>query len=320
VTFQTDTFAVDGNTRKGVTDRLALAAAGSSGVVGALDCLVTQTTPSATGALLIAPGAIIAQGQEIPFQGAYSGYNVGNDTVSPASTGGSVRSDLIVARVEDPTFSGSSWGGPASGQIVFARIISGVSSSATALPAGVTGVVLARIDIPVSTTIFTNAMITDLRTVADPQVTHGVLTQAGPGTPTNSTASATPVQWPTGATWQVPVPVWATAMQATWSISQLLWNADGNVRGNIYPVIGTSVTAPTVAFNQPLISFLVGEGDLRHSFQAGGSVSIPASIRGTTQTVQFAQKADGTNPGTQAWNEGGFVTLNYRFIEQAAAA
>jgi len=321
VTFQTDTYSVDNNVQLARTQRMALLAAsdGSQGVVGPLDCIVSQTA-SPSGSLLIQPGGVIILGQEVANQGSYSGYNVGTDTVSPSATGGSVRSDLIVARVEDPTFSGSSWGGPASGQIIFARIIAGVSSSATAVPGGVSGIALARIDIPVSTSVFTNAMITDLRNVSNPQVLTGIVTVAGPGSPTNSTASTTPIQWPTGATWQIPVPIWATSMQATWTISQLLWNADGNVRGNIYPVIGSSVTAPTVTFNQPLVSFLVGEGDVRHSYAAGGTVAIPVGIRGTTQTVQFAQKGDGTAPGTQAFNEGSYVTLSYRFIEQAAAS
>jgi hypothetical protein len=323
VTFQTPAWMVDGGAvLNGNFLRMVLAAATAQqqGVVGPLDCIVTQTAVASPG-ILISAGSVIVLGQEAVQQGSYMGENVGNDaTLTIAPTGGSVRSDLIVVRAEDPTFAASPWGGPASGQILFPRVISGVSNTTTVPPGGISAIALARIDIPVSTTNITNAMIVDVRQVAIPPVASAILTQAGPGVASNSGSTSTPVQWPTGAVWSVAIPTWATRMTAQWTVAEVLWNGTNNVRGFIYPVIGASVGAPTVTFNQPLISFASTETDARHTFIGGGTVSIPASIRGTTQTVQMAQKTDGVQVGTMAFNEGSFVTLDYTFQGLAATS
>lgn len=323
MTFQTPAWMVDGGALlNGNVLRIAALAAtlGAQGIVSPLDCLVTQTGTASAG-ILINGGTVVVLGQEIGQQGSYIGYNVGTDaTLTIAATGGSPRSDLIVIRAEDPTFSGSPWGGPASGQILFPRVISGVSSSATVPPGGISAIALARIDIPATTSIITNAMIHDVRQVAVPQTSAGVLTQAGPGSPSNSGTTSTAVQWPTGALWSVAIPSWATQMTAQWTVCEVLWNGTNNVRGFLYPVIGASVTAPTVIFNQPLVSFASSESGARHTLIGGGTVAIPASIRGTTQTVQMAQKTDGTQIGTLAFAEGSFVTLDYQFSGIAAAA
>lgn len=324
MTFQTPAWFVDGGADlSGNFMRLALqaAAGGSQGVVGPLDCVVTQTTPTPTAGILISQGSGLVLGQEVALQGTYFGDNVGVDsTLSIAATGGTIRSDLIVLRAEDPTFSGSTWGGPASGQILFPRVISGVSPGTTAAPAGISAIPLARIDLPASTSAITNAMIHDLRQVAVLQQSQAVLTQAGPGSPSSSGTTSTPVQWPTGAIWSVAVPSWATQMSAQWTVCEVAWNGTSNVRGFLYPVIGASVTAPSVAFNQPMISFASTESGVRHTFIGGGAVTIPASLRGTTQTVQMAQKTDGTQIGTLAFAEGSFVTLDYTFAGLAATS
>lgn len=324
MTFQTAAWFVDGGADlNGNFMRSALQAAclGAQGVVGALDCIVSQTTPSASAGVLIAGGSVIVLGQEIGLQGTYFSQNVGTDaTLTLASTGGSPRSDLIVVRAEDPTFSGSPWGGPASGQILFPRVISGVSSGATTAPGGISAIALARVDIPASTSVITNAMIHDLRQVAVPQQSQGILAQAGPGVSSGSGTTSTPVQWPTGAIWSVPIPPWATVMSAQWTVCEVLWGGTNNVRGFVYPVIGASVTAPSVTFTQPLVSFASTESGARHTLIGGGTVAIPAGLRNTTQTVQMAQKTDGTQIGTLAFTEGSFVTLDYTFAEIAAAS
>jgi hypothetical protein len=324
LTFQTPAWLIDGGASlNGQFARMMLAAASSQqqGVIGPLDCIVSQTTPSASAGVLISAGSVIVFGQEVTQQGSYFGENTGVDSsLTIAATGGSIRSDMIVVRAEDPTFSGSPWAGPPSGQILFARVISGVSAGATQPPGGISAIPLARIDIPVSTSIITNAMIHDIRSVALAQQVSSVLSVAGPGSPSNSGSTSTAVQWPTGATWSVFIPSWATVMTAQWTIAEVLWNGTNAVRGFIYPVIGASVTAPTVSFTQMLISDLATEANSRHTYIGGGTVNIPASIRGTTQTVQIAQKTDGTAIGTLAFNEGSFVTLDYTFQGLAATS
>jgi hypothetical protein len=324
VTFQVPAYAVDGNSENGNFLRLMLQSAtlGSQGVVGHLDCQVTQTgTPSA--GIIIGSGAVVILGQEASFQGSYYGYNTGNDTtLTIAATGASPRSDMIIVRAEDPTWSGSPWGNPASGQIVFPRVLSGVSSGATSVPGGNSAIALARIDIPATTSAITNAMIHDLRTVCNPQQLMIMEAQNGSTPAHASTAGTTNVQWPTGAVWSVAIPVWATTFVFSWTVSEVLYNNDGNgfVRGNVWPIFGSSVTSPTLTTPQTQVSIPAASGPWRHTFSGGGTVSIPASLRGTTQTLQFVQVADGTNTATLNYGEGASTTLTGQFQQLSAAA
>jgi hypothetical protein len=323
VTFQVPGYAVDGNAQNGNFLRLMLQSAtlGSQGVVGGQDCQVTATGVPSAG-IIITSGAVVIVGAEASFQGSYYGYNAGNDTtLTIAATGGSARSDMIIARAEDPTWSGSPWGNPASGQIVFPRVLSGVSSGATTVPGGYSAIALARIDVPASTSAITNAMIHDLRTVANPQQLM-IMEAHNPSSPHASTAGTTNVQWPTGAIWSVAIPAWATTFVFSWTVSEVLYNNDGNlfVRGDVWPIFGSSVTSPALTTPQTLVSIPAAAGPWRHTFAGGGTISIPASMRGTTQTLQFAQVADGTNTATLNYDAGASTTLIGQFQQLASAA
>ena len=321
MTFQSAVWAVDGNTVNAALARLMLQAAtmGSQGVVGALDCQVQATTPTPTAGIVITPGQVVVLGQETPYQGAYHGWNIGNDTtLSIAATTGAVRSDMIVARAEDPTWAGSPWGGPAAGQIVWPRVISGVSSTATVAPGGISAIPLARIDMPASTSTVQQSYIHDLRQVAIPQTATTQLYAAGPGSGNNWTTGGSTVAWPTGATWPVSIPSWATQMVVMWSLNQIQW-VSGWCRGTVRLVIGSSVTAPVVTTPASLVSIQAAAGPFRHTTGGGGVVAIPASIRGTTQTFQFAQ-ANAGQPGVMQADEGSGTAVILTFQQQAAAA
>jgi hypothetical protein len=324
VTFQTAAYAVDGNQESGNFLRLMLqsASAGGQGIIGPTDLLVTANVTPTSG-INIASGACIILGQETTFQGSYYGYNVGVDaslTIGPTS--GSPRSDMIVARAEDPTWSGSPWGNPAAGQIIFPRVITNVSSSATTVPGNFSAIPLARIDMPASVSVVQSSYIHDLRGVANPLRILQVLTASGPGSPQTWTVSTTPHAWPGAASWQVPIPSWATTMACTWTIGEAVYQTGGNgtARGFVNPVIGSSVSSPTVTFPQSLISMTSTTGPWRHTIAGGGTVAIPAGIRGTTQTLQFAQITDGTNTGLLAVDEGSQISVIYEFQQLASAS
>jgi len=320
MTFQTAAYAVDGNSESGNFLRLMLQSAtlSSQGVVSHLDCIVTQTGAPSAG-IIINPGAVVVFGAETPFQGSYYGYNVGNDTsLTIAATGGTIRSDMIVVRAEDPTWAGSPWGNPASGQILFPRVISGVSGSATVPPGGISAIALARIDIPVSTSAITNAMIHDLRQVANPQRIMQMLAATGPGSLNSWTVGTTGVAWPAVFNFQVPIPLWATTMVMNWEINDVLW-ASGFARGFVNPVFGASVTAPNLSMPTTIVSIPSATGQWRHGITGAFSVAIPPGLRGTTQTLQMKQVTDGTQTGLIGLDEGGSIAVTYEFQQLAAA-
>ena len=321
MTFQSAVYAVDGNAESGNFLRLMLqsSTAGAQGVVGATDMVVTATTPSPTAGIVIAGGACLVAGIETPYQGSYYGYNVGNDTsLTIGATAGSARSDLVVVRAEDPTWSGSPWGGPASGQILFPRVISGVSSSATAPPGGISAIALCRIDMPASVSVVQQSYIHDLRNVSQPQRLMQVI-GAQDTTTRNWTVGTAGVAWPPGANWQVPVPSWATIMQVNWQINDALWQS-GWARGYVNPFFGTSVAAPNLAMPQTLISIPAATGPYRHGIAGGFSIAIPASLRGTTQTLQFKQVTDGSQTGILSVDEGSSYAVVFEFQQIAALA
>lgn len=320
MTFQTAAYAVDGNSESGNFLRLMLQSAsnGSQGIVLPTDLLVTQTGVAGAG-IIINGGACIVLGQETPFQGSYYGYNVGNDTsLTIAATGGSIRSDMVVIRAEDPTWSGSPWGNPASGQILFPRVISGVSGTATQAPGGISAIPLARIDIPVSTSAITNAMIHDLRFVANPQRLMQMAAANGPGSAQNWTVGTSGVIWPTTASFSIPIPAWATIMQFHWEMNDMLWQS-GFARGFVNPFFGTSVGSPNLSMPTVLVSIPSATGQWRHSITGAFGIAIPPALRGTTQTLNFKQVTDGTQTGILAADEGSSYSIMYEFQQIASA-
>lgn len=145
------------------------------------------------------------------------------DTVSIAPTGsGGGRSDLIVARIEDPYMAGEPWQDPADptvGPYVFTRVVSNVPSttkSAAELGLGHSMIALARIDLPASTGTVEASHIVDLRQQAVPFTRVEPYLPYYP--PKNGTiqelTSSSFVTWPTGAEWWVDVPEWAVRMEA----------------------------------------------------------------------------------------------------------
>ena len=321
MTFQTAAYAVDGNAESGNFLRLMLQSAtlGSQGIIGPTDLLVTQTGTPSSG-IIINGGACVVAGIETAFQGSYYGYNVGSDTsLTIAATGGTIRSDMVVIRAEDPTWSGSPWGNPASGQILFPRVISNVGAGATLVPGGVSAIPLCRIDIPVSTSAITNAMIHDLRQVCNPQRVLQMAAANGPGSAQNWTVGTSGVIWPTTATFSVAIPTWATTMQFQWEFNDLLWQS-GTARGFINPFFGTSVGSPNLSMPTVLLSIPSATGQWRHSITGAFGISIPPALRGTTQTLNFKQVTDGTNTGLMAADEGTSYAIMYEFQQLASAS
>lgn len=321
MTFQTSVYAVDGNLETANFLRLMLQSAtlGSQGVVGHLDCQVTANSPNTSG-LNVTSGAVIVAGVETSYQGSYYGYNVGTDSsLSIASTGGSARSDMIVVRAEDPTWSGSPWTGPAAGQILFPRVLSNVGAGATVPPGGYSCIPLARVDMPASASVVAQSYIHDLRYVCNPQRVMESFVWGGSSPGVNWTVSTTAHAWPAGATWQVFIPSWATTAVMTWTLADVLYTPAGTdwARGFLYPVFGSSVTSPNLAFPSTLVSVQGGTG-YRHVLAGGAQATIGPSLRGTTQTLQFAQVTDGAQTAFCTSDEGTQLSLLVEFQQLAA--
>lgn len=283
-------WAVDGNTLDASLWRQQLFASTlkRSGIMAPADLKVTAFSTPGAG-VNVAGGSCVIAGQELSGgqQGSYYGFNNGVDVVTVAATGGSPRSDLIIARVEDPTFSGSSWPwNPATQNLIYSRDLSGVSSSATTVPGGTTGIPLARIDVPASTSAITNAMITDLRALANPARQNDlyVLTPVATDAMSAATDSKTVMRNWGPAFPTVYIPTWAVLMRMVFTVSASLVGGGTFGCAIVLQVkVGPSITSQISGMGDSAV------GTNTIGFQSvgllGDTVNV-SSLQGQTVTVQ----------------------------------
>lgn len=299
MTFQIPTWEVDGNLWTGQLARMMFEACTEQqgGVVSPLDCIVRATGPASAG-VTIDDGSVVVTGAEASAQGSYFGYNDGlsNELLGQiAPAGGVARSDLIVARAEDPTFPGSSWGNSANGQIVFPRVVSGVPAGTRTAPVGMSAEPLARIDMPIGATTVAAGYIVDLRRVAQPRQDRKVQSAQGAwgGAPSSSPTGATGI-WPNPNAYTTLVPPWATWVDVVLSLTGVQFqpgtggNPDAQGSVQLIFLLTGSITIPDVAGPSAVFHCYASTEATgsRRSLVAGGGFAIPASLRGQTVTIE----------------------------------
>jgi hypothetical protein len=307
MTWTQGTWAVDGNPLPGTLWRLQLQSAcrSAQGVIGSADLYVKQTA-AASSQVRVSNGACVITGAEAAWQGSYFAYNVGDDLVNIAATGGTGRSDMIVAKVEDPTVSGGGWShNPLTENLVYSRVISGVAGGSTLPPAGISAIPLARIDIPASTSAITQAMITDLRAMMNARRDRSLFavnfTSGNYNLANNQTSFVT---WPTPASFSVSVPAWAVTAKVIcmWVQVRSNWVA-GSTQGpfaNVRFLLG-SLTSQTMVLDSSTTSSATNP--YRDTGLCVDQLAIPLAMRGTTQT--FTMQGQGRGPtgagGASQW-------------------
>ncbi|GAA1353517.1 hypothetical protein [Streptomyces beijiangensis] len=247
---------------------------GSQGVTEGNDLKVSQL-PTPGAGVRVGDGSGVIRGAAWG-QGSYTQYNVGDATVPIASTGASARSDLVCLRVEDPEYEGNR--DPATQDIGYFHVISGVSATATTPTAGLTAIPLARIDIPANTATITTAMIKDLRQIANPRRDRAMATSF-PGAISRLVYQDNKWHaWPVAATWNIPIPSWAVNAKLITTISGLRMDA-ADVYAHMQTVFGT------VQGQDTYIDDDQGNNIRRTTVILADNMSIPAAMRGTTQKL-----------------------------------
>lgn len=267
-------FAVDGAE---VTGRLlrTVAYAATSGQTG----VVTPESMKVTGngaAVSIAPGAAVAATRYVSSP-AYNSYVLVSDstaTVSiPATGAGSGAVRYIIARADDPEYGGQ--GDPSE---IFWRYEQ--VGSVTNLPYPF--VPLARINQPPSTTTITNAMITDLRSVATPRRTRDTYERKPAAV--MSLTSATYVDFPQLVAVDVLVPEWATKALIRVDMLDII-HTIGNVDGNLTIQLGSGAQAQA-RHSQRRYDKVWAGATSRHDLTIVAAYDIPLATRGTTQRIK----------------------------------
>lgn len=262
---------------------------GAQGVTEGNDLKVSPLATAGAG-VRVGDGSAIIRGATWG-QGHYTQYNVGDAAVPVAPTGASARSDLVVLRVEDQEYEGNR--NPATQDVGYFHVIPGVSGTATTAPVGMTAVPLARLDIPANTATITAAMIKDLRGIANPRTSRHIYTASPTGNQNwAGNAAGTWVAWPAAAWWNVPVPAWAVRARLIMNIAgvQVL---TGGVWGASAFKLGT-LQGQSVQFDTGSV---VGDKSQRIPMISADTLAIPASMRGTTQSLQALVSLQSSNPG-----------------------
>ncbi|WP_330306246.1 MULTISPECIES: hypothetical protein [unclassified Streptomyces] len=263
---------------------------GAQGVTEYNDLKVTQQTTPGAG-VQVGDGSGVVRGAAWG-QGSYTQYNVGTALVNIAPTGAQGRTDMVVLRVQDPEYEGSL--NPASDDIGFFDVVSNVSSTATQPPAGMTAIPLARIALPSNCATVTNAMITDLRRIANPRRDRQLYT-AFPGSPLNRIVWQDNQwhTWPSAAHWNIAVPVWAVSAKLVTTVAGLRLDS-ADVFASMRQVLGI-VTGQGTAIDDDQ-----GANTRRSTVVVADSLTIPFAMRGTTQSLYlqtFMSKAETGNLG-----------------------
>lgn len=263
-------------------------ARGAEGITQGDDLKVTQrATPG--GGVLVADGSAVVRGRSNAFQGHYAASNQGSADVAIAPSTSSARSDMVILRIQDPQYEGSL--NPQVDQIAFFQVISNVSASATAIPDGRTGIPLARIDLPSSTSTVTNAMITDLRKVANPRRDRRLYTQSPTADSALIGASTTYSYFSTASGWNIAVPDWATTVRIRVDVCPIRYSV-ANYLGYLQATFGASLTVQPTALDD-------NQGTVVRKIPAicADTLTVPAAYRGTTQLLRAQANGSSGNAG-----------------------
>lgn len=316
-----------------------MATGGKQGIAQVGDLKVTaQSTPN--NSVRVAPGVAAIQSKYAGGSGQmYVGRNISttNVTIQPTTSSGA-RTDLVVLRVQDPAFEGSAPSDPTTYNYVRLEIIQGVNNailSAEELNLTYPAIALAKVRIPASTSAVTNAMITDLRKVANPRQETVTIHKAFTGAEnTGYDLKLTGRQaYPDGEWWpnrggpanngmfEVDVPSWATQMEirAEWLAVRYaqqagwgwVWLAYGPDSGTEKPSYHTQAFQWDAAENANVH---------RQNIVAVDTRAVPASFRG--KPMKFTLRGNrldtpGKYPGAIGMDAMSGLAVTFRFLEKA---
>lgn len=339
MTLRNSPLAIDGALIDSATLRIQAYAnaSGNDGIINKGDLRVSQLEVAGQGLQVAHGGAVVLNRYQDPdsIDQAYVVSNVNSATLDSSqmpAAAGAQRYHLVCVTVGDPEFSqvGHPWmpslvpgGEEQTFQYVRFHVIQNVPGSVRteqglrdymdtltypALP-------LAVLDVPANTTAITDAMITDVRYMANPRSLERVEHLAAGGTNglqgVNGVAG-TWEDWPASANFDLYVPKWAVRAKLDGFVEGLEHRkaGQGAIRFDIEGVGSTSWTQ----INEPAPG-----GSDRRGYNLGGDIFIPAAARGTTVRVRMRGMASNdTSQGFLYTTPATSVLFRVRLDEEAS--
>jgi hypothetical protein len=316
---------VEGNVEHStnVARLLAYAAfGGAEGVIGPSDLEVRELdVPGPEVQVLPGAGAILNRSVGAKYE-AYAFRVPAARTVPIAATDSSGgRTDLIVARIENPYLNGEPWPMPdpnveGSAQdydylnLVPIPNVGNEAPKDTIQRLGYSAIPLAKVVIPVSTATITQAMLTDVRglTQSRKASTFNII---APTQERRLAVSGDWVNWPPEANMSVDVPDWATHAKVRALVGGARFGP-GNVYGELRIQFGIYANA----FFSQNSTFNVDADNVDRTLMMAGApaMSIPRDMRGTTQSIRIEGKKTGGT--TDLWiDASSMVSLEIEFTQ-----
>lgn len=266
-----------------------MAARGNEGILEGPDLKVSQLPTPGNGVLISAGNGVVKNRYQTVPNEAYVVANPSVHTVLPESmptSQPSAKSYLVLVTVGDPEFSqvGHPWmpseplDPEEAEDFQYVRVwLYEVAAGTTAFTGGFPALVLARIDIPPSTTTITNVMITDLRKLANPRVSEELYIVNGLAA--NDLNTVSPAYETFGQSQSVAIPTWASRAKATVHIEGLALSNAINAYFRLNVVSGPA--GSNIPFNKSAPT----SGSDRVGFDVAASLDV-ASIAGTSKTFR----------------------------------
>lgn len=318
---------------------------GQQGVLESTDLAVTELDTPGAG-VNVAPGLYgINNTASGGTREAYVGKvdEQASPGVSPTDSSGG-RTDLVIARIQNPDAVGTGlWPVPADaalGPYAVAYVVEGVTANINSVVSWNdqwTAIPLARIERGPNTGIVVQGDITDLRSLVDlsgeritiinnppadaPPIAQSSYVQFQASAvdpnyakPTGGSdnahdylvADTATKNWPSVATWQVPVPSWAVECDAEFQVfnAQIL---DGDVFGDLWLDFGGTATATQTY----AIDYDGTPG--RWIVPYGRTFTVPSSLRGKVITVRTKLRSRFAAPGRLDAKTGATTKLSLNF-------
>lgn len=284
---------------------------GAEGVVGPGD-LKVATLASPGASVRVLPGACSILNRSGQYE-SYAARLVSEDVLPIGATGGSARSDLIVARIEDPFAYGTPWADPADptvGPYVFTRVIAGVPAGTTnvaSLGLGYSAIALARVDLPANTSVVNAGNIVDLRKMPRRRSERVLRTLVGGANNDLVTAEPAYTDWPVSTVQLLAVPEWATKAIVRINLGAVA-HLNADVTGRLRVNFAHTVSADTG------YDLNYSGTPSRHDFLIAGEFTIAPEDRGTNQAVRVQGNRTG-GTGLLRWDYVTTATVDVDFRE-----
>ena len=301
---------------------LAASTSGAEGIVNAGDFKVQPLSVPGTS-VRVAPGNALIRNSYGGGGAQTYACRAGSETQVPIEATGSAgsRTDLIVARIDDPTYQGGAFD-PLTFEAARFEVIKGVpASTKTVAGLGLSypAIALARVTLPASTGTVTAAMITDLRSVALPRIQRHLFTHNLSNE--ESDAINPPVgdemgeAWP-NVFWNFAIPDWAARVRVRAILGGVrVEEASPNNFGQLFVRFGTVENGFSTQYGR-WDSSMAG-GVTRQTFMVADDRAVPASFRGTDSRAYIRATRKNSNSNTPRLDTFSSISLDLEFYETA---